>query len=251
MRVFISYSLQDTDVVTRIVNSIKQDGHEVFVDCLQTKSGDNIQQKVAESLAQADALVIMVSENSFKSPWVQREVTAIALHDISKRECRVIPVRIDKSPLPSYLADRAYLDLTKDFEGGLRRLRQALAVPTTERAQNTILSASAADNRASQLANLRQALRRGRLTLVCGAGASIEAGIPAWNDLLLILLERMMERIAKDRSLDLGKRAAREFQLRHGASSLILGKYLKNTLGKDFSSEMRDALYMGSPGTSE
>lgn len=59
-----------------------------------------------------------------------------------------------------------------------------------------------------------------------------------------------MERIAKDHSLNLGKRAAEQFQQRHGASSLILGKYLKNTLGKDFKREMRDALYRASPNTS-
>jgi hypothetical protein len=250
MRVFVSYSAQDKEVVARIVDRLRGDGHDVWIDSLRIDPGDNIQRKIDEGLEQADALIVIVSENSFKSQWVQREFAAIALHEISKRERRVIPVRIDRSPVPSYLADRQYLDLTEDFDGGLNRLSQALASPVADRDGGEARAAGATDNRASQLANLRQALRRGRLTLVCGAGASIEAGVPAWNDLLLVLLERMMERIAKDHSLDLGKRAAKEFQRRHGTSSLILGKYLKNNLGNDFSSEMRDALYRSSPNTS-
>ncbi len=57
----------------------------------------------------------------------------------------------------------------------------------------------------------------------------------------------MMERISKDYSLNLGSKAAGEFQRRNGGSSLILGKYLKNNLGNDFESEVRDALYIAQP----
>ena len=60
-----------------------------------------------------------------------------------------------------------------------------------------------------------------------------------------------MERISKDHSLDVGKKAAAEFQRRHGGSSLILGKYLKNNLGKEFQSEMREALYSTKPTSSQ
>jgi hypothetical protein len=106
---------------------------------------------------------------------------------------------------------------------------------------------SSDETRAAHVASLRQALRRGRLTLVCGAGASVEAGIPAWGDLLVRLLESMMERISKDYSLNLGTKAAGEFQRRNGGSSLILGKYLKNNLGHDFEAEVRNALYVSEP----
>lgn len=250
MNIFISYSHFDRDPVLRIANKLELDGHHVWMDVLVIRPGDNIELKVQEGLNEADAVLVIVSENSFKSGAVQREVAAIALSDISKRERRIIPVRIDNSPVPSYLADRQYLDLTKDFEAGLARLSRELASPPVEQDTKQSRNSNISDNRASQLTSLRQELRQGRLTLVCGAGASIEAGIPAWNDLLLTLLERMMERIAADHSIQVGKRAAKEFQLRHGASPLILGKYLKNTLGKDFSKEMRESLYKSSPKTS-
>jgi hypothetical protein len=132
MRIFISYSAQDRETAARLVDRLKMDGHDVWIDSLQIQPGDNFQSKIEQGLERADALIVIVSENSFKSPWVQREFAVIALQEISKRERRVIPVRIDKSPLPSYLADRLYLDLTEDFDGGLIRFSKALAPPIKE-----------------------------------------------------------------------------------------------------------------------
>jgi hypothetical protein len=86
---------------------------------------------------------------------------------------------------------------------------------------------------------------------VCGAGVSMGAGIPGWNDLLHRLLKSMMDRISKHHSLSLTKRDAAEFQRRQSASSLILGKYLKNNLGRDFEREIRGALYERDAGSSE
>jgi hypothetical protein len=91
MRIFISYSAQDKEVVAGIVNRLRQDGHDVWIDSFRIDPGDNIQRKIEEGLEQAEAFVVIVSENSFKSQWVQHEFAAIALQDISKRERRIIP----------------------------------------------------------------------------------------------------------------------------------------------------------------
>jgi len=238
--------------VQRIASRLEAAGHDVWIDSLKLRLGDNIQRKIGEGLESADLLIVVVSKNSFRSSWVQKEFSAIALQQISKRERRIIPVKIDTSDVPSYLANRIYLDLSKNFEEGLERLVAAIQATTLES-----LGPSAdpipdvTEDRVSQVEKLRDALRRGRLTLVCGAGVSVQAGIPAWGDLLIRLLGAMMERISKDHSLDVGKKAAAEFQRRHGASSLILGKYLKNNLGKEFQSEMREALYSTKPTSSQ
>jgi hypothetical protein len=60
----------------------------------------------------------------------------------------------------------------------------------------------------------------------------------------------MIERLSKEHSLDITTAVARAFQERYGSSALILGKYLKNTLGKDFSRTTRDALYAKSAKSS-
>jgi len=251
MRVFISHSHHDKPAVDKIISRLKAEGHDVWVDSLKLRPGDNFQRKIQEGIESADAMIVVISKNSFRSQWVQHEFSAIALQQISKRERRIIPVRIDRSDVPSYLADRVYLDLSENFESGLESLVEALRTETPESlALQATRGGTTAEGRATQIEKLREALRRGQLTLVCGAGVSVEAGIPTWGDLLVRLLGTMMERISKDHSLDVGRKAATEFQRRHGESSLILGKYLKNNLGRDFQREMRDALYATMPNTS-
>jgi hypothetical protein len=83
MRVFISYSHKDRDLVDRIVAGLKLDGHDIWMDALRLKPGDNISAKVEEGLNQAEALIVVISENSFRSQWVQQEFAAIALQQIS------------------------------------------------------------------------------------------------------------------------------------------------------------------------
>jgi hypothetical protein len=157
MRVFISYSVKDKEVVERIVAALKEDGHDIWIDALRLKPGDNISAKIEE------ALIVVISENSFRSPWVQQEFSAIALQQISKRERRIIPVKIDQSAVPSYLADRVYLDLSKDPDQGVLQLREALRASTRESsAAPEMRDQSSKEGRAAQVAKLREALRRGR-----------------------------------------------------------------------------------------
>lgn len=252
MRVFISHSHQDKPVVGLIVERLKLDGHEVWIDHLKLKPGDNISRKIQEGIATADAFLVVVSQNSLSSKWVQQEFSSLALNELSKREPKIIPVLIDESTVPSYLSNYLYIDLSRDLAGGLDSLAKSLRVVqrkdlTTPRRSTEQRS----DGRSAQVAGIGAALKSGRLTLVCGAGVSVGAGIPVWNQLLLQLLESMIERLSKDHSLDLGSNAAEEFNKRHSATALIVGKYLKNNLGKDFGKKVRDALYGAKPTTCE
>lgn len=179
---------------------------------------------------------------------MQYEISSIALQDISQEQRRIIPVRIDETSVPTYLSDRQYIDLFQNVELGLQQLSDALkrtsplGVTSPKRPQTTTR-----ETRQTHIQNLREALLRGRLTLVCGAGVSVGAGIPTWSALLVRLLGSMMQRISNDHSLNLESDDVREFQNRYGSSALILGKYLKNNLGRDFSKEVRDALYASNP----
>jgi hypothetical protein len=241
LKVFISHSHKDQESVDRIAARLEAEGHDVWMDRLQLKPGDNFQQKIQDGLSDADVLLVVLSENSFKSQWVQREFSMIALQEeVSKRQQRIIPIKIDDVPVPSYIAHLYYLDFSQDFASGLDRLAAELAGPKKQPK-----APDGEDARDTHVRVLRDAHKRGRLTLVCGAGVSVGAGIPTWNNLLVRLLDRLMERIAKNYSLNIGANTALEFQQAYGASSsLILGKYLKNNLGEDFATETREALYV-------
>ena len=251
MKIFISYAHLDRSRVKPIVARLEQAGHEIWIDSIKLKLGDNIAERINDGISAAEAVLVIVSKNSMSSKWVQHEFSSIALSEISKRQPKVVPVLLDAGPVPSYLANYYFVDLARDFDGGLNQLVASLA-PTKRGKESTHVrrtEESRKESQSTQHAALSDALRAGRLTMVCGAGVSVGAGVPVWSELLLRLLESMIERLSANNSLKLGSNAAKEFSERQGASSLILGKYLKNNLGKDFSKYVRDALYSKNPTT--
>ena len=252
MKVFISYSHQDKQIATSIADQVREAGHEVWIDSWNVKIGDNLYNKIKEGLTSADALIFIISKNSLSSKAVMHEFSAIAFSELSKKKQRIIPVLIDKSNVPSYLSKYLYLDLTVNPESALNRLINSLDQEHSieiEEPREEIRKKQKERTYDIQVQQLANALHGGRLTLVCGAGVSVGAGVPSWNSLLLTLLESMMQRISDDYSISLQEANAAEFQSRYAPSSLIMGKYLKNNLGKDFLKEVRNALYSGNPNS--
>lgn len=246
MKVFISHSHQDKKYTELISHTLEKAGHEVWVDSLKIRPGDNFITKINDAIKESDAFVVIVSKNSISSENVSKEISAIALGEISKKRTRIIPVLIDQSTVPQYLAQYLYVDLSKDFDSGLNRIIQALSdKPETI----SLGDKKEKRNYDKAVSELSHALKDGKLTLVSGAGSSIGAGIPSWNDLLIRLLESMMKKISNDRSISLKNANPNEFQKRYGPSALVVGKYLKSNLGDDFRQELRDALYMNNPNT--
>ena len=248
MKVFISYTQEDKKYASLIADRLREAGHDVWYDKWSLRVGDNLIQKINEGLKETDVLIVIVSKNALRSKWVLHEFSAMALGDLSSEKSRIIPVLVDKSSVPQYLARYVYVDLTIDVDSGIQRIistlsekpsKKPFAKPDKKRTYDTAISA------------LSQALHTGRLTLVCGAGVSIGAGIPSWNRLLVRLLESMMKRISQDQSIPLDNVTPDEFQRRYGHSALVVGKYLKSNLGNDFMPELRDALYAENPTSCE
>jgi hypothetical protein len=245
--------MRDKLIVGKIIDRLQAAGHDIFIDQSQLGAGDNFQRRIMEELDKSDVVLIVWSKNSFRSQWAQQESATIALYRaVSGKQRRITSIRIDSTPLPSYLDGFISLDLSQEFEAGLERLVDGVAAGQPLLSAPTRNAADAAlDARGAQIRTLHQALQQGRLTLVCGAGISVAAGIPAWGSLLVRLLDRLMERLSQNHSLEIGKTTAIEFQKIYGrSSSLILGKYLKNNLGEDFAMETRAALYAEETGPS-
>lgn len=248
MKVFISYSHQDREYADLIAGRLREDGHEVWYDKWKLKVGDNLIEKINQGLKETDALIVIISKNSLSSKWVMHELSAIAFGELSSRSSRIIPVLVDESTVPEYLARNVYVDLSENIEIGLNKIVQVLLEVLADKPKSKEDKKRTYEKAISALTN---ALHMGRLTLVCGAGVSIDAGIPSWNQLMLLLLESMMIRISEDHSISLKDVDPFEFQRRYGSSALVVGKYLKTNLGKDFMTKLRDALYNKAPTSGE
>ena len=247
MKVFLSYSLFDKKDALTISNRLEKEGHSILHP-IKIKEGENYVSKINEGVENAEAFVLLLSNSARESTRVQREISIIIFGELSKRSRIVIPVLIDNIQLPQYLADYQYVDMTFEFLHGIDRIVQLLS-NTTEISH--IVNKKEKRRYSRSIMELSQTLKDGKLTLVVGAGCSIEAGIPLWNELLIRLLESMLKKMNSIDSDSLLNVVPDEFQKRYNPSALIIGKYLKSNLGDDFLIELRTALYKNDPDTCE
>jgi TIR domain len=171
LRIFISHSDRDKVAVDKISQRLNEEGYATWDNRSQVKAGDNFQRKILEELADSDVLLIIVSKNSFRSEWAQQEfVTIVLQQEITNGSRRIIPIKIDEISVPSYLAHLQYLDFSQDFEAGMDRLvadlRPTRAV-SVAKAQAPVTPGG--DSIETQVRALREALQRGRFSMLRGA----------------------------------------------------------------------------------
>jgi hypothetical protein len=110
----------------RIAEALRAEGIDVWFDKWQILPGDSLIQKIfEEGLSRADAFIVLLSEQSVNSRWVQQELDAALLKRI-EGVTRVIPVRISEVEIPTALRPLLWVDMTRDFDAALRELQRAV-----------------------------------------------------------------------------------------------------------------------------
>lgn len=239
-KVFITYSLEDKKIPGLIANEIRLADNPTFFDAIDINFGDPIFETIDSAINDSSFFILIINKNSLNSDYVRKEINSISLKGIADRRSRIICVKTDDSPLPAYLSMYEVIDLTLRVKKGLIRLRKVLEADRSQRQRSTPDYKS----RNKQLIEeLSASLKDGKLTLVCGAGVSVDAGIPAWDELLIRLLDSMLRKLSNENTMSLKNIDSNELRKRIGSSALVVGKYLKSNLGKDFCRSL-EKLYM-------
>lgn len=108
-RIFLSHAAEDSQIASELAARFHDTGLESWVDELDMETGRDLSRGIKEALREARAIVVLVSERSANSPWVQFEIGAAI--GMGKQ---LIPVLVGERgieyALPSSLQDLAYLD---------------------------------------------------------------------------------------------------------------------------------------------
>src|ERR1700722_12096003 len=96
--VFISYSWADKSVADQVRGSIPEQ-FEVWIDQERIRTGDSISKAIQDGLTGSDYYVLLISEQSNRSPWVQREI-ASAFELANKKKLSVIPLLLKTVDVP-------------------------------------------------------------------------------------------------------------------------------------------------------
>jgi hypothetical protein len=107
--VFLSYNHADKEDARAIAAHLKLTGAEVWIDEWEVRAGDSIPGKLNEGLSAFDIFVLVWSESAARSNWVRDELQSAIKRGIDDETIRIIPVLIDRTPLPPLLSHLRYL----------------------------------------------------------------------------------------------------------------------------------------------
>lgn len=125
-KLFICHASEDKPKARSIARSLRSLGSDVWLDEWEIRVGDSIVQKINEALGSVTHLVVLLSENSTKKPWVSREWSAALMKQLSDQSISVLPARLDDSAVPPILADLRYADCRRRLRDGVREIEQTL-----------------------------------------------------------------------------------------------------------------------------
>jgi len=120
-KLFISYSNVDIDFVEKLIKEIEQYRVNVLFDKHELNVGDNIHQKLNELVENCDYFLVVISENSNSSQWLQKEIE-LAVNNNKK----VLPVIVDDATIPDIIRGLVYADFRGSFDKGVEQIGKSL-----------------------------------------------------------------------------------------------------------------------------
>ncbi|MBD3306762.1 TIR domain-containing protein, partial [candidate division KSB3 bacterium] len=134
-KVFISYSSKDQDFARKLASDLKQYDIETWIDITSIRVGDTLTSRIQQGIEQADYILMILSENSVNSKWVQEEIRAAYAQTRTNAEKILIPIVLEgEYEIPVFLRDIVYADFSKlgSYQKNLRRLVAHITKETEE-----------------------------------------------------------------------------------------------------------------------
>ena len=150
-KVFLSYDREDLNAARKIAGALERSGHSVWWD-RHIRGGAEFSAEIDQALEDAQAVVVLWSQRSIKSPWVRDEAAA------GRDSGRLLPVRIDHCTPP--LGFRQYQTIDGRGAAGLHEIDAAVRALT------------GAEPKAVRSSSESQHRRLSRRHLLIGAGAA-------------------------------------------------------------------------------
>ncbi len=128
LRVFLSYSSKDKDIVRIFAEGIQQLGIKAWYDEQQIRFGESITERISEGLNTCDILAYFLSKSSMQSRWAEKELDTMIVRRLSNEHSPlIIPILLEDVEIPALIRDVKYLDLrNKDIELGVKEFYKSV-----------------------------------------------------------------------------------------------------------------------------
>jgi hypothetical protein len=92
---FISYSSKDQEFADRLYVDLQVKGVRCWLASEDLKIGDRFRSRIDESIRTHDKLLLVLSEHSIRSPWVEKEVETAFEREHREKGPVLFPIRLD------------------------------------------------------------------------------------------------------------------------------------------------------------
>ena len=110
---FISYSHKDEAFAERLYADLQDKGVPCWYAPEDLRIGDKIRPRIDESIRQFDKLLLVLSEHSIDSLWVEHEVEAAFEKEMKHNTIMLFPIRLDHTVLDTEQAWAAEIRRTR------------------------------------------------------------------------------------------------------------------------------------------
>jgi len=124
IHVFISHSAKDSWFVKELVVDLMKNSITAHTDEQSLIAGDNLEEKLLEFIANSEYVIIIVSNNTTTSKWIQREFEMA--ERLNKRILPVMIEDIDDQEIPDFLKNIVYADLRDNYNIGFNFLIRSI-----------------------------------------------------------------------------------------------------------------------------
>ena len=134
---FLSYSHEDREFVTKLYHDLVRAGIHVWLDDREVNVGDSLIDQIEKAMSQMRFFGVVLSPRSVQSAWVKTELNAALSRSIADAEVTIIPILRATCEIPFLLRDKYYCDLStpEDYDQNLRKLiRRCCTTPEDVRA---------------------------------------------------------------------------------------------------------------------
>jgi hypothetical protein len=114
IHIFLSHNRADKQLAERLAAQLRLVGADVWLDAWEIKPGDSIPGVVNDALAVVDTVLVLWSASAAESRWVEAELAVALQRRLDDGDLRIIPVRLDDTPLPPLLRPLKYLRAADD-----------------------------------------------------------------------------------------------------------------------------------------
>ena len=141
---FISYASKDEPFAQRLHADLQDKGVRCWFAPEDMKIGDKIRTRIDEVIRIHDKLLLVLSQNSVASAWVEKEVETAFDKEIERKELVLFPIRLDDTVLESktgwaadirrsrHIGDFCNWKNHDEYQKGLERLLRDLKIEKGE-----------------------------------------------------------------------------------------------------------------------